>query len=124
MKYRPQIESGEYKVITRNNDAYARIVCWDADSSSEVKSGCPIVAVMEGFAHQYDENGHLMGVPADQESMFDLFVEIPEVETVELPRWKKAEIDDKGWRFYAGRCLYHDGYTLSLDDLLALPKDE
>ena len=56
--------------------------------------------------------------------MFDLFVEIPEVETVELPRWKKAEIDDKGWRFYAGRCLYHDGYTLSLDDLLALPKDE
>lgn len=42
---------------------------------------------------------------------------------VELPRWKKAEINDKGWRFYAGRCLYHDGYTLSLDELLALPKE-
>ena len=35
IKYRPQIESGEYKVETRNG-LPARVVCWDANSYTPI----------------------------------------------------------------------------------------
>ena len=53
MKYRPQIESGEYKVETRNGKS-VRIICWDKQGE------CPIVVLscMDGDegVYTYHEN--------------------------------------------------------------------
>ena len=54
IKYRPQIESGEYTVVTRGGHP-ARIVCWDAKYAQK------IVAVSDNgdyeAAHMYDVKG-------------------------------------------------------------------
>ena len=50
IKFRPQIESGEYKVVTRQN-VPAKIVYWDAAGSK------PIVAIIAGKPLTYTNNG-------------------------------------------------------------------
>ena len=74
IRYRQKIESGEYKVVTRENDATARIICWDADRDG-YSPLFPIIALIEGYPHQYTIGGrHEKG---GEDSIFDLFV-VPE----------------------------------------------
>lgn len=77
IKYRPQIESGEYKVKTRTGES-VRIICWDKQGE------CPIVVVScvdgdEGV-YTYHENGHYV----NGEGIYDLFIVTPEEEMTEF----------------------------------------
>ena len=79
IKYRPQIESGEYKVKTRNGES-VRIICWDKQGE------CPIVVLScvdgdEGV-YTYHENGHCI----NNESIYDLFIITPEEELTEFEK--------------------------------------
>ena len=87
IKYRPQIESGEYKVETRSG-LPARIVCWDRNAKD-----------MEIIALVYDEhidennediaevalNGRMF--PRGKNHDYDLFIVTPEEEPSD---WEKA----------------------------------
>lgn len=84
IKYRPQIESGEYKVETRDGMT-ARIICWDRRGER------PLVVLIQhpnGYDEGlfYYENGLADG--AGQESDGDLFIVIPEPE---LTHWNSCE---------------------------------
>lgn len=86
IKYRPQIESGEYKVETRSG-LPARIVCWDRNSKD-----------MEILALVYDEhidenNEELAEValdgrmfPRGKDHDYDLFIITPEEEMTEFEK--------------------------------------
>ena len=51
IKYRPQIENGEYKVVTKDNKN-VRIISWDMHTSS----GDKIVALVTGQGGQFEKN--------------------------------------------------------------------
>ncbi len=51
IKYRPQIESGEYKVVTKDNKN-VRIISWDMHTTS----GDKIVALVTGQGGQFEKN--------------------------------------------------------------------
>lgn len=82
IKYRPQIESGEYKVVTRDNTP-VRIVCWDANNPQ------PIVGLVYDNVAMYDivvlfcGNGKYCRLE-DKDSAFDLFIVTPEPELTEF----------------------------------------
>lgn len=84
IKYRPQIESGEYKVVTRDN-ATVRIICWDANAEQ------PIV----GLVYDSDEKCETIGKFCDngrywilggRTSPFDLFIITQEPELTEFEK--------------------------------------
>lgn len=78
IKYRPQIESGEYKVETRDGKP-ARIVCWDFQRSTDIfdllvcirKEGDP----KRELAYSVDAKGHRDKYEKYQE---DIFIITPE----------------------------------------------
>ena len=77
IKYRPQIESGEYKVVTRK-DLPVRIICWDCKDYD----GYHIIGLVESesgeeFHAYYYDNGTESKC---RESELDLFVLIQEAE--------------------------------------------
>lgn len=81
IKYRPQIESGEYKVVTRNN-APVRIICWDAHAEQ------PIVGlVYDGneTVGMFCDNGRFWQLK-DSTSLLDLFIITPEPELTEFEK--------------------------------------
>lgn len=87
IKYRPQIESGEYKVKTRDGRK-ARIIHWDLNCTS------PIVAVMDAHIDLPGEIVDVFSVSGrafdDLESPSDLFIVTPEEE---LSKFEKAVYD-------------------------------
>lgn len=82
IKYRPQIENGEYKVEDRNGRP-VRIICWD--KKSEKKYGYHIVALIE-FGPQHEESTYFTidgkGRLKDKEP--ELFIIKPEPELTEF----------------------------------------
>lgn len=80
IKYRPQIESGEYKVVTRDGSP-VRIICWDRKSAGD---GQPIVALVENGHYEnsiwVEENGVYKGTMGHE---YDLFITTPEPELAE-----------------------------------------
>lgn len=81
IKYRPQIESGEYKVETRDGKK-VRVLCYDANNI------VPVVALVtfndgsEG-SRDYYSNGSMN---FDRENALDLFVVTPEEELTEFEK--------------------------------------
>lgn len=83
IKFRPQIESGEYKVETQNGYT-ARIICWDRKDNNY-----PIVALFEEEKSgtecllSYTQNGqHVKGTS----NVSDLFIVTPEPELTEFEK--------------------------------------
>ena len=93
IKYRPQIESGEYKVVTKDNKN-VRIISWDMHTSS----GDKIVALVTGQGGQFEKNrtylldGRCCSSQHDSTSLFILTnnVELTEFE-IELVKIMKEE---------------------------------
>jgi hypothetical protein len=86
IKYRPQIESGEYKVVSRENKP-ARIVCWDMKSDHY-----PILALIDDGAKELYKNFTTKGryyVEGDEDSK-DLFIIIPELKESEDEKIRKS----------------------------------
>lgn len=83
--YRSWIESGEYKVVTRN-DKPVRIVCWDYKTGEGEDYN--IIGLVEGregeeFLAYYNNKGRYSHY---RETAHDLFVIIPESELTDLER--------------------------------------
>ena len=76
LKYRPEIESGECKLVTREGFA-ARIVCWDA------KGDWPIVALYDDNGDEYSTWLHEDGRRNDEDSLSDILIQIDEPEEEE-----------------------------------------
>lgn len=73
IKYRPQIESGEYKVFAHEHEEQeARIVCWDN------KGEYPIVALVDNEPEKFDKYGRVPG--GNLAGEFSLFIVTPEEE--------------------------------------------
>ncbi len=94
IKFRPQIESGEYKVETRDG-LPVRVVCYDAEGRF------PVVAIVNGFpASMYTECGCVMN--NEGHGKYDLFIITPEPElsAFEVKLWEimKAEGSSVGPR--------------------------
>lgn len=83
IKYRPQIESGEYKVVTRD-DHPVRICCWDEEEDY------PIVALVKDYNEKSDYCYPMMcdksGVSATKGNEKELFVLTPEPELTEFEK--------------------------------------
>lgn len=83
IKYRPQIESGEYKVETRDGRR-VKIIYWDLNCTS------PIVAVMDVHIDLPGEIVDIFSVSGmafdDSESPSDLFIVTPEPELTEFEK--------------------------------------
>lgn len=125
IKYRPQIESGEYKVETRDGNS-VRIICWDKDGVN------PLVALITmysdydqsitEFVFTYNINGHYM---ARFESKHDLFIVTPEKELTEF-----EEALESFYNHHLQVCSYDNQGTVEdslhhwADKLLALARKE
>lgn len=79
IKFRPQIESGEYKVETRDGRS-ARIICWDKKNVNY-----PIAALVttgdREYFYDYTRKGELH---VSEEGIYDLFIVTPEPEMSEM----------------------------------------
>ena len=96
VKYRPLIESGEYKVETVDGQHSVRIICWDAAGSQRNDD---IIALVKGTLgseniQRYDVTGHLISDSAKKGNK-DLIIVTPVAEPTEfeMELWKilKAE---------------------------------
>ena len=88
IKFRPQIESGEFKVETRDGKP-ARIICWDRFAIEPYDKCNIIVLVTFGnnseSAYYYYQDGHLWDKSNDEgDSNLDLFIITPEPELTEF----------------------------------------
>lgn len=73
IKYKPQIESGEYKVFACEHETQeARIICWDN------KGDYPIIALVDNEPEKFDKYGRVPGGNRGKE--FNLFIVTPEEE--------------------------------------------
>jgi hypothetical protein len=90
IKYRPQIESGKYKVVTEDDEP-ARIICWDSTINKER----PIIAIVyDDQIEQYKADGRYDN---DYEtSNYDLFIVTPEEELSEWQRFISACLQKHG----------------------------
>jgi len=80
IKYRPQIESGEYSVVTRDGRT-ARIVCWDElDSMYPISAAVTRTDGSEVFP-TYTNEGKVV---ANSGHDLDLFIIIPIANQIEL----------------------------------------
>lgn len=83
IKYRPQIESGEYKVETRDGRP-AKVIYWDAKADD----GACIIALIPGYggeeAYQHFPNGKAFSSKSSDEDCADLFIITPESELTEF----------------------------------------
>lgn len=79
IKFRPQIESGEFKVETRNGRT-ARVICWNIKDNNY-----PIIALFEEYGKEclisYTQNGQYM---IGKSNVSDLFIVTPEPELTEF----------------------------------------
>ena len=88
IKYRPQIESGEYKVETHDGHP-ARIICWD----SPIDKDHPIIAIVyDDQIEQYKADGCYDNDYGT--TNYDLFIITPEEELTEFEKVVK----DRLWR--------------------------
>lgn len=87
IKYRPQIESGEYKVET-NFGSPVEIVCWNRrdDTANKTIVGIIRSGTVEEIA-SWNIGGKLCDAAFPQNSDYDLFIVTPEEE---LTDWEKA----------------------------------
>ena len=104
IKYRPQIESGEYEVETAQG-SFAKIISWDADEDK------PIIALITNKAngYKYAEAYDIKGVHSeDEDSPHNLFVITPETELTEFEKqvaFLKPEYSDEQVKDYAKELL-------------------
>ena len=104
IKYRPQIESGEYEVETAQG-SLAKIISWDADEDK------PIIALITNKAngYKYAEAYDIKGVHSeDEDSPHNLFVITPESGLTEFEKqvaFLKPEYSDEQVKDYAKELL-------------------
>ena len=103
--YRHEIESGEYKVETRDGNP-ARIICWDkkVTGSDEGKNILALIDIRGDGTETpttFYQDGHLWDKSKDGgDSHFDLFIITPESEPTEFEpglQFLPKEMSDTDW---------------------------
>jgi hypothetical protein len=96
IKYRPQIESGEYKVKTESGQD-VRIVCWDMNTCN----GTLIVALVKGYGGEYEKmrSYTLEGKCKSASEKASLVIEAPD----ELTEFERVLTDILVGREYDGK---------------------
>ena len=121
IKYRPQIESGEYKVETRDGRK-ARIIHWDLNCTS------PIVAVMDSHIDIPGEIVDVFSVSGmafdDLESPSDLFIVTPEEEMTEFEKACMKLYNEGRDDGLSGDKLSNESVKESAAELLTLAREE
>ena len=84
IKFRPQIESGEYKVVTRDNTP-VRIICWDANCPQQIVGLVHDNDTMCDTVELFCDNGRYWRLEG-RHSDFDLFVLTLEPELTEFEK--------------------------------------
>lgn len=107
IKFRPEIESGEYKVETRDGRP-VRILCWDANQFYPI---CAQFRLCAGtlVARYFDCNGIFEG-SGETENDYDLFLVPAEPELTEFEKCVKE-------------CMEYDPEVVSDGDLLEATKE-
>lgn len=85
IKYRPQIESGEFKVETRDG-LPARVVCWDANSYTPIVFLATEHDGLDDIYKEYTYSCNNFGRAFSIESPRDLFIVTPEEELTEFEK--------------------------------------
>lgn len=88
IKYRPQIESGEYKVVCGELNFPVRIICWNARGVNGKRHIVALSSAKEDTAEnilRYYEDGHLISDSACLGTK-DLFIVTPEEELTEFEK--------------------------------------
>ena len=83
IKYRPEIESGKYKVVTRDNTP-VRIICWDSKSEQPVIGLVWDKEASMEIVELFSDNGHYWR--DNKESDYDLFILTDEPELTDFER--------------------------------------
>lgn len=107
IKYKPQIESGKYKVQTRDGHS-VRIICWDAQGYR------PIMAlIQDGDSERcvaIRENGNF---DIRFEHIYDLFIITPEAEVTEFEEMLYSILDAyNGLKIDVGAAVVTNAKTL------------
>ena len=120
IKYRHQIESGEYKVETRDGRP-VRVICWDR------KGSLPLVVLVptkngDEYSYDYTSDGsyHL----GTRKSEFDLFIVTPEPELSEFEKGCIRLYQDGRDDGFAGDNLSDENLKECSAKLLALARKE
>ena len=84
LKWKPQIESGEYRVETRDGKP-VRIICWDRFATESYDNIIALVSKTKfETAYYYYQDGHLWNkANGEGDSQLDLFIITPEPELSE-----------------------------------------
>lgn len=119
IKYRTQIESGEYKVENRDGRP-VRIICWD--KKSEKKYGYHIVALIE-FGPQHEESAYFTidGKTLLRNNEPELFIVTPEEELTAWQRFISACLQKYGLLDCGAADIIAKG---SAAELLALAREQ
>ena len=80
IKYRPEIESGKYKVVTRNGLS-VRIICWDLENSQPIVG---VISCQEETPDLFNSDGKYWR--KGHEDKFDLFILTDEPELTEFEK--------------------------------------
>lgn len=99
IKYRPQIESGEYKVET-NFGSPVEIVCWDRrdDTANKTIVGIIRAGTVEEIA-SWNIGGRLCDAAFPQNPAYDLFLVTPDEEMTDFEAGLFSAFSD-GWQQY------------------------
>lgn len=118
IKWKPQIESGEYKVVTESDEP-ARIICWD----SAINKERPIIAIVfDDQIEQYKADGRYDN---DYDtSNYDLFIVTPEPELSEFEKGCIRLYQDGRDDGFAGDNLSDEAIKESAAELLELARKE
>ena len=118
IKYRNKIESGEYKVVTEDDEP-ARIICWD----SPINKDRPIIAIVfDDQIEQYKADGHYDN---DYETCnYDLFIVTPEPELSEFEKECMKLYNEGRNDGLSGDKLSNESLKESASELLAIARKE
>lgn len=93
IKYKPQIESGKYKVETRDGRP-VRIICWDANSYTPVVFLATEHDDLDDKDKEYQYSCNNFGMSFSGNSPGDLFIITPEPELSEFEKRIRFTIDE------------------------------
>lgn len=120
IKFRPQIESGEYKVETRDG-RLVRIICWDRvakENTDDDLNICVLVPEHNGEAVYYY---HQSGKKWVSDKRFDLFIITPESEFVTSFQQEQPEVQNG--KFVFPKYLYARTKDSKTIDMSYAPQD-
>lgn len=123
IKFKPQIESGEYKVETRDGHP-ARIICWDANCYTPMVFLATEHDDLDDKDKEYPYSCNNFGRSFSVDSPKDLFIITPEEEMSEFAKACMALYNEGRDDGISGHKLSNESVKESASELLTIAKKE